>query len=549
MEYRSFSISVQGESHKRKHILMQDFSGHEDGEVKIAVVSDGHGDPNCFRSDRGSKIAVKVCMEGLQTFAEELLEQQERVEALAQDETNILRQLCIGIIGKWSLEILEELDENPISTEELDRCDEGWKQSYQQGKMCNHIYGATLIGILLCKDYLLVVHQGDGRCVLVSKTGEFCEPVPWDEECEGNITTSLCSDNAAARMRVYSQRISETEPIAAVFAGSDGIEDSYSSHEVMYNFYREFCLEAVQNGLETTCRKYKEKELFQISAAGSGDDMSVAGIVNMEVLKAIATDLKNSLEISRNQEIARKARERMRSMERKRAYLEKREKEKKAARCEARACEESAEEKKKKLQEMLQEKIEKSVYFKREQQQEEKRLQGLEEELCRIEKTLFQLNQKYKERKQEFQKNFRAYKMLAGTVIQLFIGEETGERILENLEAEREQLLEMRQERKFFQDHYMELKESTEKKEEQCRDLQNRLQELIVQIQETEKELQQQEILLMECRRAFKNAKEAAEQAEKERSDYEDEYRQYQDLYEKAIQYMETDNLCVLDKR
>ena len=197
----------------------------------------------------------------------------------------------------------------------------------------------------------------------------------------------------------------------------------------------------------------------------------------------------------------------------------------------------------------MQEKIEKSVYFKREQQQEEKRLQGLEEELCRNEKTLFQLNQKYKERKQEFQKNFRAYKMLAGTVIQLFIGEETGERILENLEAEREQLLEMRQERKFFQDHYMELKESTEKKEEQCRDLQNRLQELIVQIQETEKELQQQEILLMECRRASKNAKEAAEQAEKERRDYEDEYRQYQDLYEKAIQYTETDNLCVLDKR
>ena len=52
--YQAFSASVQGATHVKKNIVMQDASGKfENEKVKLIVVSDGHGDSSCFRSDRG----------------------------------------------------------------------------------------------------------------------------------------------------------------------------------------------------------------------------------------------------------------------------------------------------------------------------------------------------------------------------------------------------------------------------------------------------------------------------------------------------------------
>ena len=53
--YQAFSASVQGAAHVKKNIVMQDASGKfENEKIKLIVVSDGHGDSSCFRSDRGS---------------------------------------------------------------------------------------------------------------------------------------------------------------------------------------------------------------------------------------------------------------------------------------------------------------------------------------------------------------------------------------------------------------------------------------------------------------------------------------------------------------
>lgn len=68
--YHSFSASVQGASHVKKKIVMQDASGNfEDEKVKLIALSDGHGDSSCFRSDRGSKLIVDVGIAELKAFA------------------------------------------------------------------------------------------------------------------------------------------------------------------------------------------------------------------------------------------------------------------------------------------------------------------------------------------------------------------------------------------------------------------------------------------------------------------------------------------------
>lgn len=73
--YHSFSASVQGASHVKKKIVMQDASGNfEDEKVKLIALSDGHGDSSCFRSDRGSKLIVDVGIAELKRLPKKWME-------------------------------------------------------------------------------------------------------------------------------------------------------------------------------------------------------------------------------------------------------------------------------------------------------------------------------------------------------------------------------------------------------------------------------------------------------------------------------------------
>ena len=58
---RGIHVTVTGDSNIKKDIVCQDSSGHYITEsFGIAVVADGHGSSKHFRSDVGSKLAVKI---------------------------------------------------------------------------------------------------------------------------------------------------------------------------------------------------------------------------------------------------------------------------------------------------------------------------------------------------------------------------------------------------------------------------------------------------------------------------------------------------------
>ena len=55
--------TVIGDSHLKKGIVCQDSSGHQvTDHYGIAVVADGHGSAKHFRSDVGSRLAVKITL-------------------------------------------------------------------------------------------------------------------------------------------------------------------------------------------------------------------------------------------------------------------------------------------------------------------------------------------------------------------------------------------------------------------------------------------------------------------------------------------------------
>lgn len=300
--YTVFHKTVRGASHIRRETPSEDASSsfsQEEGLYHIAVVADGHGDPSCFRSSIGSKTAVTIAEECLKSFAETALATRGSDRAIEEElsilkkRTLLLKQLTDSIISRWAEAVLRELAENPITEEELQAA--GSKAAdYSQGNNLEHIYGTTLMAALLIGKKLILLHQGDGRCDVFYEDGTVDQPIPWDDRCQGNATTSMCQADAAESIRTCVLDLGE-KPVIGCFLGSDGVEDSFRNMEGTHVFYRKLSCKLVSQEL-TEFEAYLEDMLPKFSASGSQDDVSVAGIVDIEGLKAYAEEFQSIAE-------------------------------------------------------------------------------------------------------------------------------------------------------------------------------------------------------------------------------------------------------------
>lgn len=271
---KCFNSHCQGESHKATDKPCQDFSFSIKTEgYAIAMVSDGHGGERYFRSDVGSKIVVEVAHRCLVEFAEGI--SPSLFADLSSTPVGIgdtyhpeLQRLVEAIVVGWRNAVLEHVTANPLTeTEQLianPKDDHEWEKTY----------GCTLIATLLIPQFWLAFQIGDGKCVAIDKEGVPYEPIPWDDKCFLNKTTSICDTNAASEFR-YCIGGKESFPIA-VFMGSDGIDDSFGEEENLYNFYIQLAKGFAKDGYEATIADLIAT-LPVLSKRGSQDDMSVAG--------------------------------------------------------------------------------------------------------------------------------------------------------------------------------------------------------------------------------------------------------------------------------
>ena len=313
----TFHETVRGHLHVMNEFPCEDSSSSfsaENGRYHIAIVADGHGSKSCFRSDYGSKVATEVTLECLQQFAEATLASEELEERFYKDVFSnpryrhmTLRRLTDTILAEWHDRVLENYNNNPPTLEEMGESAE----EYQNGKNPAHIYGTTLIAALKIPQCLILLHQGDGRCDVFYENGTVDQPIPWDPRCEDTATTSLCDEDAAERFRSCVINLAE-KPVIACYVGCDGIEDAYrdtyeglgGSHTLMggvHTFYKYLTCQIAQVGQEDF-KKWLPEFLAKFSAdgifsrSGSGDDVSVSGIVDLSKLasfiKEYAYDIK-----------------------------------------------------------------------------------------------------------------------------------------------------------------------------------------------------------------------------------------------------------------
>ena len=276
-DYRAFHLTVIGASHIKSGTVCQDCSQScEKTECRLVVVCDGHGGADYCRSDRGSKLAAASFMDCMEN---PVLIAALSAAATEKQRKSRIEQLIKSIIARWNSLVEQDMRQHPFDEDELSGVSEKARRRYEAGERLQAAYGTTLIGAVLAEDFWLGLQIGDGKCVVVSENGEFTQPIPWDEECFLNVTTSLCDENAAKEFRFC---FSRTLP-AAVFIGSDGIDDCFAGDERLYDFYRVTLKSFAQTNVETAVAQLKEY-LPTLSEKGSGDDMSVGILVNTDLV-------------------------------------------------------------------------------------------------------------------------------------------------------------------------------------------------------------------------------------------------------------------------
>lgn len=318
-----FAISKVGASHLPKSMPCQDYSlKGEDEDVQLIIVCDGHGSKTYVRSDVGSCLAAEITKEVLLNFVcntSHMLFRNRKgavtarpeswddnlwgaspnktIEAMTETEQenydqnklffeqvkdirdidSVFKLLFEEICMKWGEAIKKDSEGNPFTAEE--------KEALGNHRI-EKAYGSTLMAFVKTPHYWFAFHIGDGRLITIDRHLDMVQPVPWDCNCFQNYTTSLCNTEPVKLFRYAFDGTGQFP--AAVFCCSDGIEDSYGDYEIdpkkLHGFYRGLLDQFVKVGEETTLKNI-ENFLPVLSEKGSKDDMSLAGIVNLDALQ------------------------------------------------------------------------------------------------------------------------------------------------------------------------------------------------------------------------------------------------------------------------
>ncbi len=285
--YKAFASSTIGAYHIKKNICCQDAVGkYEDEKMNIVAVADGHGSPQYFRSDRGARFAVEAAIDCVKNFVNsfeaDCENSEESIFVHKKNRDVVMADLQKSILVAWHLKVEQDFKAEPFCEEDIEKFGERYVTRLKKGKI-EWAYGATIIVAVVTAEFWLALQIGDGKCVIVDDEKNVSIPIPEDPNCEDNITTSICQDEARDSFRYY---LDKKIPVA-VFLGSDGVEKSYRDDpDLLIKFYRSV-VPAFRDNFDEGA-KVVEDYLPVITQKGYGDDTSIAGIIHTEKIKACA---------------------------------------------------------------------------------------------------------------------------------------------------------------------------------------------------------------------------------------------------------------------
>ena len=276
--------SVRGASHARTGLPNQDAIGWiqiQDADRRLIVaVSDGHGSPKYFRSDVGSRIAIKTAL----VLGQEFLDGQPDMKNLSAIKRTAEERLPQEMARRWTEAVKSHIEANPLSDEELGELEKADGPTARESIAANPVraYGATIVIAIVEESFILYLQLGDGDILLVTDTGEVKRPLANDERLFANETTSLGSQNSWPDFRFGFQTI-VGDPPALILLSTDGYANSFVNEEAFLKVGKDILEILSSEGIEAVDRSL-EGWLTQASSAGSGDDTTLAIICRTDAL-------------------------------------------------------------------------------------------------------------------------------------------------------------------------------------------------------------------------------------------------------------------------
>ena len=281
----TFHHTCIGSSHLASGKPCQDASYCETSDrMSIAIVSDGHGGSNHSRSDVGAQLAIYAAQGVIEEHPLSDWENPDKRKEFFQE-----------IVDRWKVLTIDHYYDN-LTEQEIAQLPL-FPDVEQSIRNITILYGCTLMVACVHPNGWFAFQIGDGKCVTIhplqtdldfpENTSKFLipnsklvtEPIPADDRCFLNMTTSLCDLDAATEFR-FCGGDKDTMPVA-IFLGSDGIDTSWGSKELLHDFYLEILKHC--SSLETILQELRDV-LPKLSEKGSHDDMSIAALVRDEVL-------------------------------------------------------------------------------------------------------------------------------------------------------------------------------------------------------------------------------------------------------------------------
>ena len=287
-EWRVIGETVPGASHLRAGIPNQDsilFIRESSRSLPIVLsVSDGHGSPKCFRSDRGSRFAVKKSAHLVGEFLDERRGKFDLAEIESQKD-----YLSKEFVKRWREAVEADLKREPFTEKEFENLEK--KSDAKARKLVEDnpflAYGATSMTVTIEEEFILFLQIGDGNILNISPAGEVVKPVAEDPRLLANETTSLCLPEAEKDFRFFVQKISADESPAMVLLSTDGYLNSFSSEAGFFQAGTDILqMLAEKDGFDAVSENLKAW-LEEATQMGSGDDCTVAVIYRPDLLKKI----------------------------------------------------------------------------------------------------------------------------------------------------------------------------------------------------------------------------------------------------------------------
>ncbi|MDY4574460.1 MAG: protein phosphatase 2C domain-containing protein [Intestinibacter sp.] len=262
----------------------------ENKNYVMAAVADGHGSKKHFRSDRGSQFAAQAAKDSIYEYMNDY---ERFVDAYQVDKEYLIDRIVKMTITKWHEKIREDLNEDPITQEEIDKYLGG---VFNSDKVSS-VYGTTLlVGVMSekCNFGFLI---GDGSFVVIDKHGKAYIPIE-DTNSKANYTSSLSSSDS---YNGFVTHFFDEMPFS-IMVSTDGLVKSFANDSDFLDYNQAIAMELGKLDDDEKIIQMEERliKLFeQRSRDGSEDDISISIIFDIDAYDGVIEGLQTRRKLNK----------------------------------------------------------------------------------------------------------------------------------------------------------------------------------------------------------------------------------------------------------